>query len=75
MNRLTSYILSALLLTIFPVSADELAAGFVNPPNSAKPWVYWVWFAGGGVGRNTSPLKATHAPVRCMPSLAFPRFG
>ena len=27
---------------------ENIEAGFRNPPNSAKPWVYWVWFAGGG---------------------------
>ena len=48
MNRLASFISATLLLTAFPVSADDLEAGFVNPPDSAKPWVYWVWFAGGG---------------------------
>jgi len=30
-----------------PVACD-LEKNFVNPPDSAKPWVYWVWFAGGG---------------------------
>jgi len=48
MNRLTSLTLIALLLTTFHVSADDLEAGFRNPPDSAKPWVYWVWFGGGG---------------------------
>lgn len=35
------------LFTIFagPIvaSADDLAAGFQNPPNSARPWVWWFW--------------------------------
>jgi len=29
-----------------PVAGD-LEKNFVDPPNSAKPWAYWVWFAGG----------------------------
>ena len=41
-----SLVFAALLLTS-PASlhADDLAAGFNSPPDSAKPWVYWVWFA------------------------------
>ena len=27
---------------------ENIEEGFKNPPDSAKPWVYWVWFAGGG---------------------------
>ena len=25
---------------------DPLAAGFAHPPESARPWVYWVWMDG-----------------------------
>lgn len=25
------------------VAADDLAAGFANPPDAAKPWAYWWW--------------------------------
>lgn len=43
-----------LLLTVFclglsmnsVVSADDLESGFVNPPDSARPWVYWFWLNG-----------------------------
>jgi len=28
------------------IEADGLAAGFANPPASAKPWVYWFWLNG-----------------------------
>ena len=28
------------------LAADELAAGFVRPPDSAKPWVYWYFMDG-----------------------------
>src|SRR5512136_2767671 len=36
------------LLAIFALAcaapkADELAQGFVKPPDSARPWVYWFW--------------------------------
>ena len=56
-NRLTSFIIAALLLTSLAglfwgcqtkPAAGDLEKNFVNPPNSAKPWAYWVWFAGGG---------------------------
>ncbi len=26
--------------------SDELAAGFAKPPDSARPWVYWMWMDG-----------------------------
>jgi (4-O-methyl)-D-glucuronate---lignin esterase len=26
-----------------PKKLDPLAAGFVKPPDSARPWVYWFW--------------------------------
>src|SRR6476661_6766815 len=29
-----------------PVSADLLAQGFANPPNSAKPRTWWHWTSG-----------------------------
>lgn len=32
-----------LTLMLFSVSADDLPKQFVNPPDSAKPWVYWFW--------------------------------
>jgi hypothetical protein len=25
---------------------NRLAQGFLNPPDSAKPWVYWFWING-----------------------------
>ena len=49
MNRHTSFPLSAILLallTTFPVSADQLKAGFVNPPETTKPYCYWYWLNG-----------------------------
>ena len=35
-----------LLLTALPVSADDLAAGFRNPPETTKPYCYWYWLNG-----------------------------
>jgi len=29
-----------------PEAADRLAAGFAVPPDSARPWVYWMWMDG-----------------------------
>ena len=29
-----------------PRTADVLARGFVHPPDSARPWVYWFWLNG-----------------------------
>jgi hypothetical protein len=28
-----------------PVTPEALAAGFINPPDSVKPWVYWYWIS------------------------------
>jgi hypothetical protein len=28
------------------VKADDLETGFLHPPDSAKPWVYWFWLNG-----------------------------
>lgn len=44
-------VLAGLLLTnILAVTAtaatDDLAVGFRNPPDAARPWVYWYWLNG-----------------------------
>lgn len=31
---------------LFAAPAPDLARGFVNPPDSARPWVYWFWLNG-----------------------------
>ena len=41
----------SILAGVFPgadlsASAVDLAKGFVSPPQSAKPWVYWFWLDG-----------------------------
>ena len=28
------------------INAQSLEKGFINPPDSAKPWVYWFWLNG-----------------------------
>src|ERR1035441_426853 len=49
--------LTAVLLTVstlagmflaadLAASPGDLAKGFVSPPQSAKPWVYWFWLDG-----------------------------
>src|ERR1043166_21638 len=32
-----------LLLCATPLCAENLAAQFLKPPDSARPWVYWFW--------------------------------
>ena len=29
-----------------PAATDELASAFTQPPDSARPWVYWFWLNG-----------------------------
>lgn len=45
-----------------PVSANELEAGFAQPPDEAKPWVYW-YFMDGNLTREgiTADLEAMRA--------------
>ena len=31
---------------VSPPAADELARGFAAPPDSVRPWVYWMWMDG-----------------------------
>ncbi len=42
------YITFALLflMTALQAPADDLAKGFLHPPDSARPWVYWFWLNG-----------------------------
>ncbi len=28
-----------------PVTPEQLEQGFVTPPDSVKPWVYWYWIS------------------------------
>jgi hypothetical protein len=51
-REITSVALTAFAAVVFIVlsprltSAAELADGFVHPPGSARPWVYWFWLNG-----------------------------
>jgi hypothetical protein len=44
----------ALLSPSLATAADELASGFRNPPNTARPWVWWFW-----LNNNVSPESIT----------------
>ena len=35
--------LSVAAMALSPSASDELAKGFITPPDSARPWVYWFW--------------------------------
>jgi len=59
--------------------SDELAAGFANPPDQARPWVYWMWMD-GNLSREgiTADLKAMRAAglggvVICEVNVGVPR--
>jgi hypothetical protein len=42
-------------------STDEMASNFLAPPDSAKPWAYWVWLNGNvtkeGITRDLEEMK------------------
>ena len=46
------------------LAADTLVDGFVRPPDSAKPWVYWC-FMGGNLTREgmTADLETGKQPA------------
>jgi len=48
MNRLVLYIVIAALLVapLATLQADDLAAGFRNPPDTTRPYCYWYWLNG-----------------------------
>ena len=37
------FLLLGLSSGILAATAEELAKGFQNPPDSARPWVWWFW--------------------------------
>ncbi|MCX7011354.1 MAG: glycosyl hydrolase [Candidatus Sumerlaeota bacterium] len=63
MKNLLSICLSMLCLGLIAsaASTDSLEAGFGNPPESAKPWVYWFWINGNvskeGITADLEALK------------------
>jgi len=42
-KQLLTKIMALCLLAGVALGADDLAKGFVKPPDSARPWVYWFW--------------------------------
>jgi hypothetical protein len=58
---------------------DELAAGFARPPDSARPWVYWMWMDGNLTREGiTADLEAMRAAglggvVICEVNVGVPR--
>jgi alpha-L-rhamnosidase/F5/8 type C domain len=39
-------LLGALALNIHASTVSELERGFVHPPDSARPWIFWFWLNG-----------------------------
>ena len=50
MNKRLTFVLVVLCLIVAACAPakkpDDLKAGFVKPPDSARPWVYWFWLNG-----------------------------
>src|SRR3989337_1032612 len=46
MNRMIAVALVGLACTSLARGADDLSPGFLNPPRSARPWVYWFPLSG-----------------------------
>ena len=47
----TAGIMAGYWINLTPASAatlakQDLSTGFLNPPDSARPWVYWFWING-----------------------------
>jgi hypothetical protein len=42
-------------------TTDDLASNFLSPPDSAKPWAYWVWLNGNvtkeGISKDLEEMK------------------
>ena len=45
-NILKVALIVILQFILLNISAQSLEKGFINPPDSAKPWVYWFWLNG-----------------------------
>jgi hypothetical protein len=46
MSRPLFVLFLVVLVLVSLVNAGDLRSGFMNPPESARPWVYWVWMDG-----------------------------
>jgi hypothetical protein len=59
--------------------SDDLAAAFAHPPDSARPWVYWMWMDGNLTREGiTADLEAMRAAglggvVICEVNVGVPR--
>jgi len=53
------FVLVALAFKVCAGSLPELEKGFLNPPDSARPWIFWFWL-GGNITSNgiTADLEA-----------------
>lgn len=45
-NLLKVALIGILQFIMIGISAQSLNKGFINPPDSARPWVYWFWLNG-----------------------------
>ena len=59
--------------------SDLLAAGFANPPDSARPWAYWMWMDGNltreGIMADLEAMRAAGlgGVVICEVNVGVPR--
>ena len=51
----------SVVLALKPACASELEDGFRDPPDAAKPWVYWFWINGNisreGITKDLEAMK------------------
>ncbi len=54
---------AAAAVAAVPAGADPLARGFAQPPEAARPWVYWFWLSGNlssnGITADLEAMKRT----------------
>src|SRR5947209_19937342 len=53
------FVVTLLALKVSASSVPELERGFLQPPDSARPWIFWFWL-GGNITSNgiTADLEA-----------------
>jgi hypothetical protein len=62
-----------------PVAPDSLAENFAHPPESARPWVYWMWMDGNltreGITADLEAMKAAGlgGVIICEVNVGVPR--
>lgn len=61
-SRIVAVVLLFCLFSCSLAAADDLAAGFRNPPGTARPWVWWFWLNNNvskeSITRDLEQLKA-----------------